>query len=252
MLFRSCAKAKRKFVCVSMTPETDESDLLGNYVLIDGSMQWRDGPVTTAARQGAVLCIDEIDYGAQNLSSLQRVLEGKPFMLKKKGELITPAEGFTVFATANTKGKGSDDGRYMFTNVLNEAFLERFPNTYEQQWPPTNVEKKIIKKELISVGREDEDFADKLVLWADTIRKTFADGGCDEVISTRRLVHIVNTYGIHGDKIKSINLCLNRFDDDTKASFVDLYTKIDAGINPEAPPVVVPEEEIKTSEEIPF
>ena len=231
---QACAKARRKFICVSMTPETDEGDLLGNYVLIDGNMEWRDGPVTTAARQGAVLCIDEIDYGAQNLSSLQRVLEGKPFMLKKKGELITPTEGFTVFATANTKGKGSDDGRYMFTNVLNEAFLERFPNTYEQQWPPTNVEKKIIKKELDSVGRGDDDFADKLVMWADTIRKTFLDGGCDEVISTRRLVHIVTTFGIHGDKIKSINLCLNRFDDDTKASFVDLYTKIDAGINPDA------------------
>ena len=239
---QACAKARRKFICVSMTPETDEGDLLGNYVLIDGNMEWRDGPVTTAARQGAVLCIDEIDYGAQNLSSLQRVLEGKPFMLKKKGELITPAEGFTVFATANTKGKGSDDGRYMFTNVLNEAFLERFPNTYEQQWPPTNVEKRIIKKELDSVGRGDDDFADKLVMWADTIRKTFLDGGCDEVISTRRLVHIVTTFGIHGDKIKSINLCLNRFDDDTKASFIDLYTKIDAGINPDAPPVVVPEE----------
>jgi hypothetical protein len=231
---QACAKARRKFICVSMTPETDEGDLLGNYVLIDGNMEWRDGPVTTAARQGAVLCIDEIDYGAQNLSSLQRVLEGKPFMLKKKGELITPTEGFTVFATANTKGKGSDDGRYMFTNVLNEAFLERFPNTYEQQWPPTNVEKRIIKKELDSVGRGDDDFADKLVMWADTIRKTFLDGGCDEVISTRRLVHIVSTFGIHGDKIKSINLCLNRFDDDTKASFIDLYTKIDAGINPDA------------------
>ena len=231
---QACAKARRKFICVSMTPETDEGDLLGNYVLIDGNMEWRDGPVTTAARQGAVLCIDEFDYGAQNLSSLQRVLEGKPFMLKKKGELITPTEGFTVFATANTKGKGSDDGRYMFTNVLNEAFLERFPNTYEQQWPPTNVEKRIIKKELDSVGRGDDDFADKLVMWADTIRKTFLDGGCDEVISTRRLVHIVSTFGIHGDKIKSINLCLNRFDDDTKASFIDLYTKIDAGINPEA------------------
>jgi midasin (ATPase involved in ribosome maturation) len=248
---QACAKARRKFICISMTPETDEGDLLGNYVLIDGNMEWRDGPVTTAARQGAVLCIDEIDYGAQNLSSLQRVLEGKPFMLKKKGELITPAEGFTVFATANTKGKGSDDGRYMFTNVLNEAFLERFPNTYEQQWPPTNIEKKIIKKELVSVGRDDEDFADKLVMWADTIRKTFLDGGCDEVISTRRLVHIVSTFGIHGDKIKSINLCLNRFDDDTKASFVDLYTKIDAGINPDAPPVVAPQE-ATTSEEIPF
>jgi hypothetical protein len=248
---QACAKARRKFICVSMTPETDEGDLLGNYVLIDGNMEWRDGPVTTAARQGAVLCIDEIDYGAQNLSSLQRVLEGKPFMLKKKGELITPAEGFTVFATANTKGKGSDDGRYMFTNVLNEAFLERFPNTYEQQWPPTNIEKKIIKKELVSVGRDDEDFADKLVMWADTIRKTFLDGGCDEVISTRRLVHIVNTFGIHGDKMKSIGLCLNRFDDDTKASFVDLYTKIDAGINPDAPPVIVPET-TQQSEEIPF
>ena len=248
---QACAKARRKFICVSMTPETDEGDLLGNYVLIDGNMEWRDGPVTTAARQGAVLCIDEIDYGAQNLSSLQRVLEGKPFMLKKKGELITPAEGFTVFATANTKGKGSDDGRYMFTNVLNEAFLGRFPNTYEQQWPPTTVEKKIIKKELDSVGREDDDFADKLVMWADTIRKTFLDGGCDEVISTRRLVHIVNTFGIHGNKIKAINLCLNRFDDDTKASFIDLYTKIDAGINPDAiiTPVV---EETKSEEEIPF
>jgi MoxR-like ATPase len=234
-----------------MTPETDEGDLLGNYVLIDGNMEWRDGPVTTAARQGAVLCIDEIDYGAQNLSSLQRVLEGKPFMLKKKGELITPTEGFTVFATANTKGKGSDDGRYMFTNVLNEAFLERFPNTYEQQWPPTNVEKRIIKKELDSVGRGDDDFADKLVMWADTIRKTFLDGGCDEVISTRRLVHIVSTFGIHGDKIKSINLCLNRFDDDTKASFIDLYTKIDAGINPDATiqPVV---EEVAPTDEVPF
>jgi MoxR-like ATPase len=238
---QACAKAKRKFICISMTPETDEGDLLGNYVLIDGNMEWRDGPVTTAARQGAVLCIDEIDYGAQNLSCLQRVLEGKPFMLKKKGELIVPAEGFTIFATANTKGKGSDDGRYMFTNVLNEAFLERFLNTYEQKWPPVRTEKKIIEKELQSVGREDSDFADKLVMWADTIRKTFDDGGCDEVISTRRLVHIVNTFGIHNDKMKAISLCLNRFDDDTKASFLDLYTKIDSGINldevPAAPPV---------------
>jgi cobaltochelatase CobS len=226
---QACAKAKRKFVCVSMTPETDESDLLGNYVLINGNMEWRDGPVTIAARQGAVLCIDEIDYGAQNLSSLQRVLEGKPFLLKKKGELITPAAGFTVFATANTKGKGSDDGRYMFTNVLNEAFLERFRNTYEQDWPSATVEKKIIRKELDSVNRSDDDFADKLVTWADVIRKTFADGGCDEVISTRRLVHVVETFGIFGDKIKAISLCLNRFDDDTKASFLDLYTKVDAG-----------------------
>ena len=254
---QACAKAKRKFVCVSMTPETDESDLLGNYVLINGNMEWRDGPVTIAARQGAVLCIDEIDYGAQNLSSLHRVLEGKPFLLKKKGELITPAAGFTVFATANTKGKGSDDGRYMFTNVLNEAFLERFRNTYEQDWPSATVEKKIIRKELDSVNRSDDDFADKLVTWADVIRKTFADGGCDEVISTRRLVHVVETFGIFGDKIKAISLCLNRFDDDTKASFVDLYTKVDAGASIEQ--LLTPESKSQSEvtsdndeEEVPF
>lgn len=250
---QACAKAKRKFICVSMTPETDESDLLGNYVLIDGNMEWRDGPVTTAARQGAVLCIDEIDYGAQNLSSLQRVLEGKPFMLKKKGEVITPAPGFTVFATANTKGKGSDDGRYMFTNVLNEAFLERFRNTMEQDWPPVGVEKKIIKKELTSVGRTDDEFAEKLVTWADVIRKTFADGGCDEVISTRRLVHITETFGIFGDKMKAIGMCLNRFDDDTKASFLDLYTKVDAGASVDQilSPIVTTNEN-KVDEEVPF
>ena len=252
---QACAKAKRKFVCVSMTPETDESDLLGNYVLIDGNMEWRDGPVTTAARQGAVLCIDEIDYGAQNLSSLQRVLEGKPFMLKKKGELITPAPGFTVFATANTKGKGSDDGRYMFTNILNEAFLERFLNTYEQDWPTARIEQKIIKKELTSLGRPDDEFAEKLVTWAEVIRKTFEQGGCDEVISTRRLVHIAKTYSVFGDRMKAITLCLNRFDEDTKMSFSDLYTKVDAGANTESIMAQTQEPEVEVDDrdnDIPF
>ena len=251
---QACAKLKRKFICVSMTPETDESDLFGNYVLINGQMEWRDGPVTVAARQGAVLCVDEIDYGAQNLSSLQRVLEGKPFLLKKKNELITPAAGFTVVATANTKGKGSDDGRYMFTNILNEAFLERFLNTYEQEWPTARIEQKIIKKELTSLGRPDDEFAEKLVTWAEVIRKTFEQGGCDEVISTRRLVHIAKTYSVFGDKMKAIGLCLNRFDDDTKISFTDLYTKVDAGANTEvlmAKTEEVPEERIQ-SEEVPF
>lgn len=249
---QACAKLKRKFVCVSMTPETDESDLLGNYVLINGQMEWRDGPVTVAARQGAVLCIDEIDYGAQNLSCLQRVLEGKPFLLKKKNESVVPAEGFTVVATANTKGKGSDDGRYMFTNVLNEAFLERFLNTYEQDWPPVTVEKKILKKELAFHGRSDDEFADKLVTWADVIRKTFNEGAADEIISTRRLVHIAKTFGVFGNRLKAIELCLNRFDADTKASFLDLYTKVDAGaeVNP------VPQPEISVAEpsdeEVPF
>ena len=252
---QACAKLKRKFVCVSMTPETDESDLFGNYVLIDGQMEWRDGPVTVAARQGAVLCIDEIDYGSQNLSSLQRVLEGKPFLLKKKNELVFPTEGFTVIATANTKGKGSDDGRYMFTNVLNEAFLERFLNTYEQAWPSAKIEQKILKKELTSLGRPDDEFAEKLVTWADVIRRTFAEGGCDEVISTRRLVHIAKTYSIFGDKLKAIGLCLNRFDEDTKISFADLYTKVDAGANTEvlmAQTNQSEQEEVLGEDEMPF
>jgi len=248
---QACAKLGRKFVCVSMTPETDESDLFGNFILINGQMEWRDGPVTVAARQGAVLCIDEVDYGAQNLSSLQRVLEGKPFLLKKKNELIVPAEGFTVVATANTKGKGSEDGRYMFTNVLNEAFLERFLNTMEQDWPPVKTERKIIEKELESSGREDKDFAEKLVTWADVIRKTFAEGGCDEVISTRRLVHIARTYGVFGDKMKAISLCLNRFDEDTKISFTDLYTKVDAGANT-ATMVTNTQEQPTVNVEVPF
>ena len=249
---QACAKTKRKFVCVSMTPDTDEGDLLGNYVLINGQMEWRDGPVTVAARQGAVLCIDEIDYGAQNLSCLQRVLEGKPFLLKKKNELVVPAEGFTIVATANTKGKGSEDGRYMFTNVLNEAFLERFLNTYEQEYPPVAVEKKIIRKELVTVGREDDKFADILVAWADITRKTFAEGGCDEIISTRRLVHIVKTFGVHGDRLKAVSLCLNRFDSDTKMSFLDLYTKLDGESNKPAQPESVQVASAKADEEIPF
>ena len=248
---QACAKAKRKFVCVSMTPDTDESDLLGNYVLINGQMEWRDGPVTVAARQGAVLCIDEIDYGAQNLSCLQRVLEGRPFLLKKKNEMVAPAEGFTIVATANTKGKGSEDGRYMFTNVLNEAFLERFLNTYEQEFPPINIEKKIIKKELASLNRSDDEFAEKLVTWADVIRKTFAEGGVDEIISTRRLVHICKTYSVHGDRMKAIALCLNRFDTDTKLSFIDLYTKLDAGANTANQQVNV-EAVSANSDEVPF
>ena len=249
---QACAKTKRKFVCVSMTPDTDEGDLLGNYVLINGQMEWRDGPVTVAARQGAVLCIDEIDYGAQNLSCLQRVLEGKPFLLKKKNELVAPAEGFTIVATANTKGKGSEDGRYMFTNVLNEAFLERFLNTYEQEYPPVPVEKKIIRKELATGGREDDKFADILVAWADITRKTFAEGGCDEIISTRRLVHIVKTFGVHGDRLKAVSLCLNRFDSDTKMSFLDLYTKLDGELNKPAESEAVQVASAKADEEIPF
>ena len=227
-----CALLGREYVCISMTPETDEGDLLGNYILIDNQMVWRDGAVTVAARRGAVLCIDEIDYGAQNLSCLQRVLEGKPFLLKKKGEIVNPAPGFQIIATANTKGKGSEDGRYMFTNVLNEAFLERFPITFEQEWAPAVVERKIIKKELETAGRGDDEFANHLVIWASTIRKAYdEEGASSEVISTRRLVHIARAYPIfNGDRLKAITYCLNRFDEETKKSFIDLYTKVDATV----------------------
>jgi hypothetical protein len=227
-----CAQLKRKFVCVSMTPETDESDLLGNFVLLDNQMVWRDGPVTVAARTGSVLLIDEIDYGAQNLSCLQRVLEGKPFLLKKKNEVVHPFPGFTIIATANTKGKGSEDGRYMFTNILNEAFLERFPITMEQNWAPEAVERKIVKKEMSSAGRADDEFAGFLVTWATAIRRTFEEQGCNEVISTRRLVHITRAYGIFGDRLKAISYCLNRFDQETTVAFLDMYTKIDASVVP--------------------
>ena len=247
---QACAKARRKFICVSMTPETDEGNLLGNYVLIDGNMEWRDGPVTTAARQGAVLCIDEIDYGAQNLSSLQRVLEGKPFMLKKKGELITPTEGFTVFATANTKGKGSDDGRYMFTNVLNEAFLERFAVTFDQDYPNAKIEVKIIKNLMDTYSCVDEEFAETLVKWAEAIRRTFADGGCDETITTRRMIHIVRAYAIFKTEQKAVELCCNRFDAATKTAFIDLYDKV---ANPQPEPEVVVEQPVATLKyEVPF
>lgn len=233
MVEQACAQLNREFVLYSMTPESDEGDILGNYVLIDGQMVWRDGAVTVAARRGAVLCIDEIDYGAQNLSCLQRVLEGKPFLLKKKNEIVTPKPGFQIVATANTKGKGSVDGRYMFTNVLNEAFLERFPITFEVSWAPAATEKKILKKELDAINASDDEFANHLIMWATTIRKTHEEeGGTTEVISTRRLVHIVRAYPIFKkDRVKAITYCLNRFDDETKNGFLDLYSKIDAGVS---------------------
>ena len=238
---QACAQLKRKLIIVSFTPETDESDLFGNYILVNNEMVWKDGPVTVAARQGAVLLIDEIDYGGANCSSLQRVLEGNPFLLKKKNEMVIPAEGFTVFATANTKGKGSEDGRYMFTNVLNEAFLERFPITFEQEWAPKTIEKKIIVKELTSQGMPDAEYADRLIDWANIIRKTFAEGGCQEVISTRRLVHVTRAYAIFKDRVKAIQYCLNRFDKETQHSFLDLYTKLDVTVAGAANTTTTPE-----------
>ena len=231
MTEQACAKLKREFIRVNITVETDEDDLLGHYSLVDGNTVWQDGPVVIAMERGAVLLLDEIDLASNKVMCLQPILEGKGVYLKKVNRMVKPAEGFTVVATANTKGKGSEDGRFVFTNILNEAFLERFPITMEVGYPSPQTEKKIVNKVLGSLGVEDTDFAEKLVNWANAIRKTFYDGGIDEVIATRRLVHISNAFAIFKDRMKAIEMCVNRFDEDTKTSFLDLYSKIDAGVD---------------------
>jgi MoxR-like ATPase len=233
MTEQACAKLKREFIRVNITVETDEDDLLGHYALIDGNTVWQDGPVVIAMERGAVLLLDEIDLASNKVMCLQPILEGKGVYLKKINRMVTPTEGFSVVATANTKGKGSEDGRFVFTNILNEAFLERFPITMEVGYPSAQTEKKIVNKVLDSLGVSDPDFAEKLVNWANAIRKTFYDGGIDEVIATRRLVHISNAFAIFGDRMKSIEMCVNRFDEDTKTSFLDLYSKIDADALPD-------------------
>ena len=219
-----CAATKRELIRVNITIETDEDDLIGGFRLVNGDTVWHNGPVIEALERGAVLLLDEIDLASNKILCLQSVLEGKGVFLKKIGKYINPKAGFNVIATANTKGKGSDDGRFVGTNVLNEAFLERFPVTFEQDYPVASVETKI----LMNAGA-DQDFADNLVKWAGVIRKTFFDGGVDEVITTRRLVHIVQAFSIFGNRLSAIKACVNRFDDDTKQSFLDLYTKVDAG-----------------------
>jgi len=226
-----CAIVKRELIRTNVTIETDEDDLLGGFRLVNGETVWHDGPVIQAMKRGAILLLDEIDLASNKIMCLQPVLEGKGVFLKKINQFVKPAKGFNVIATANTKGKGSEDGRFMFTNVLNEAFLERFPITIEQEYPTPATEKKILIKVLESVGKPDESFAEKLTAWADIIRKTFFEGGLDEIISTRRLVHICNAFSIfNGNRLKSIDMCVSRFDEDTKQSFLDLYTKVDADV----------------------
>jgi len=229
---QACAQLGRELIRVNITIETDEDDLIGGFRLVDGETVWHNGPVIEALQRGAVLLLDEIDLASNKILCLQSILEGKGVFLKKIGKFIAPAEGFQVFATANTKGKGSDDGRFIGTNVLNEAFLERFPVTFEQSYPTVNVERKILTKVAESLNipmvGEHTNFIKHLCDWADIIRKTFYDGGVDEVISTRRLVHIIKAYAIFGKKEKAMKVCLNRFDDETKATFVELYDKIDA------------------------
>lgn len=248
MVEQVCAKLKRECIRVNISIETDEDDLIGGSTLIDGNVTFREGPVITAMRRGAVLLIDEIDRGSNKLMCIQGILEGKPYFIKKTGEVVTAAKGFNIIATANTKGQGTDDGKYIAAQILDEAFLERFPITVEQEYPSSTVEKKIIINNMVALECTDEDFADKLVGWAEIIRKTYVESAIDEIISTRRLVHIVKAFSVFKDRQKAINLCINRFDSDTKTAFLDLYQKIDMPPMQETPPKV---DELVT-DEIPF
>ena len=228
---QACAALNRELIRVNITIETDEDDLIGGFRLVDGNTVWHNGPVVEALERGAVLLLDEVDLASNKILCLQSILEGKGIFLKKTGRYVQPAAGFNVIATANTKGKGSDDGRFIGTNVLNEAFLERFALTFEQEYPTPAIESKILVRVAASVGKHDEEFCTNLANWADIIRKTFKDGGIDEVISTRRLVHIIRAYAIWNDRMKAIKVCVNRFDEETKQSFIELYDKIDADVN---------------------
>jgi len=224
---QACAQLNRELIRVNITIETDEDDLIGGFRLVNGETVWHNGPVVEALSRGAVLLLDEVDLASNKILCLQSILEGKGIFLKKIGKYIQPTAGFNVIATANTKGKGSDDGRFIGTNVLNEAFLERFPVTFEQEYPTPKTEQKILEGIALDLGVEDRDFCKRLTDWADIIRKTFYDGGIDEIISTRRLVHIIRAYSIFKDKSKAIQVCINRFDTETKSAFLELYDKID-------------------------
>ncbi len=224
---QACSQLKRELIRVNITIETDEDDLIGGFRLVDGATVWHDGPVIQALNRGAVLLLDEVDLASNKILCLQSILEGNGVFLKKIGKFVRPANGFNVIATANTKGKGSDDGRFIGTNVLNEAFLERFPVTFEQDYPAPSIENKILKNVADSLKVKDIEFCKRLVDWGDIIRKTFYDGGIEEIISTSRLVHILRAYSIFNDKAKAIKVCVNRFDEETKQSFLELYDKVD-------------------------
>jgi len=227
---QACAQLNRELIRVNITIETDEDDLIGGFRLVNGATVWHDGPVIQALNRGAILLLDEVDLASNKILCLQSILEGKGVFLKKVGRFVKPAKGFNIIATANTKGKGSDDGRFIGTNVLNEAFLERFALTFEQEYPTVATETKILQKAAGNLGVLDEEFCTNLANWADIIRRTFKDGGIDEVISTRRLVHIIRAFAIWQDRMKAIKVCVNRFDDETKQSFIELYDKIDADV----------------------
>jgi len=243
MVEQVCANLKREAIRVNISIETDEDDLIGGNTLVDGNVVYREGPVLTAMKRGAILILDEIDRGSNKMMCLQAILEGKPYFNKKTGETVSPAPGFNIVATANTKGRGSDDGKFISANILDEAFLERFAITVEQDYPTMATEKKIVLKKMERTNIADDDFATHLVTWSDVIRKTYYEGAIDELISTRRLEHIVNAFAVFGDKQKAVQLCVNRFDEDTKQAFIDLYSKVD-------PTVELNEADVDSDQEI--
>ena len=249
MVEQACAKLKKEFIRVQINPETDEDDLIGGFRLVNGETVFSKGPVLKAMENGAILLLDEIDRATNKIMCLQGILEGKPVLVKKTGEVVEPAPGFNIIATANTKGKGSEDGRFTAASIIDEAFLERFTISIDQQYPSAAIEKKIVTKHFekfgVNINDDIEEFTSKLIDWADIIRKTFYDDGVDEVISTRRLCHIVQTYSIFNDRMKAINLCIARFDEDTKEAFLDLYTKVDSGVDMSTPEI----DEVLDSEE---
>ena len=252
MVEQAAAKLNREFIRVQINPETDEDDLIGGFRLVNGETVFQKGPVLKAMENGAVLLLDEIDRATNKIMCLQGILEGKPVLVKKTGEIVSPAPGFNILATANTKGKGSEDGRFTAASIIDEAFLERFTISVDQKFASPAIEKKILNKHFDKFGASDPEFTDKLIDWADIIRKTFYDDGVDEVISTRRLCHIVQTFSIFNDRMKAIDLCIARFDDDTKEAFLDLYTKVDSGVEVEDVSIEEEDTVIEDDEDIPF
>jgi hypothetical protein len=251
MVEQVCADLGRECIRVNISIETDEDDLIGGNTLVDGNIVYREGPVLMAMKRGAILLIDECDRGSNKLMCLQAIMEGKPYLNKKTGEVVHPAPGFNIVATANTKGRGTEDGRFVGAQMIDEAFLERFAITVEQEFPDSKIERKIVLGKMKELNCLDEEFADRLVTWAEIIRKTFQEGGIDELVSTRRLLHIVKAFHMFRDRVKAIELCTNRFDDETKSAFKDLYTKVDApAVNPD--PVPEPVQFNNPDEEVPF
>ena len=231
MIEQVCAASGRECIRVNITAETDEDDLIGGFRLINGETKFVFGGVVQAMQRGAILLLDEIDLGTERMMCLQPVLEGKGIFIKKIGVFVKPAPGFNVVATANTKGKGESD-RFVGTRCMNEAFMDRFSYWFEQDYADRTVEARIIIRKMRAYGKEDKDFANYLVKWAETIRLGFKEGGLDDIITTRRLEEICKAFAIFSDKSKAIKLTLTRFDTATQEAFFSLYTKIDPTILP--------------------